>query len=85
MARRVAQMLSVIAGLATGGAAIAQSPTPAPAAVFESLDKNSDGKVTLAEASTDDGLFVAFKSLDTDKNGELSKEEFGAYQKKRTT
>jgi len=48
---------------------------------FESLDKNSDGKVSLNEAAENDALFVAFKSLDTNKDGVLSREEFAAYMK----
>lgn len=85
MSQRVTQLLSAIAGLAAACSVIA-ADAPQTTPVFESLDKNADGKVSLAEASSDDALFVAFKNLDTDKNGELSKEEFAAYQqKKRTT
>lgn len=83
MSRRVAQTLSALAGVAMFGAVLAQTSSPAPTAAFESLDKNSDGKVSLAEASGNDELFVAFKTLDTDKNGELSKEEFAALQQKK--
>ena len=81
----VARVLSAFAGVTVVGVALAQTtaPNPAPVAVFESLDKNADGKVSLAEASTDDELFVAFKTLDKDKNGELSKEEFAVYQSKK--
>ena len=52
---------------------------------FESLDKNSDGKVSLNEAAENDALFVAFKSLDTNKDGVLSREEFAAYQRDKPT
>jgi Ca2+-binding EF-hand superfamily protein len=58
--------------------------TAAPAAeaqpTFESLDKNGDGKVSLAEASNHDAVFVAFKSLDANKDGELTREEFAKYK-----
>ena len=47
---------------------------------FESLDKDSNGKISLNEASEHDSLFVAFKNLDKDKDGELTKEEFAAYR-----
>lgn len=52
---------------------------------FESLDKNSDGKVSLNEAAENDALFVAFKSLDTNKDGVLSREEFAVYQRDKPT
>jgi Ca2+-binding EF-hand superfamily protein len=80
---RVAQTLAALAGVTAMAAALAQTQTPTATAVFESLDKNADGKVTLAEASNDDELFVAFKGLDKDKNGELSKEEFAGFQSKK--
>lgn len=66
--------LVVVTGTAAQ-AASAGKPT------FESLDKNSDGKVSLNEASDHDALFVAFKSLDTNKDGVLSREEFAAFQR----
>ncbi len=52
-------------------------------AKFETLDKDSDGKVSLNEASEHDALFVAFKNVDKDKDGALTKEEFAAYRAAR--
>jgi len=63
-------------GLLTATAALAADAKPS----FESVDKNGDGKVSLAEASNDDALFVAFKSLDANKDGELTREEFAKYK-----
>lgn len=71
--------LAVALGLFAAGALAAQSDAAKPS--FESLDKNSDGKVSLNEAADNDALFVAFKSLDTNKDGVLSREEFAAYQR----
>jgi len=50
---------------------------------FESLDKDGNGKVSVNEAAEHDGLFVAFKQLDQDKDGELTREEFAKYQASR--
>ena len=37
--------------------------------------------MSLNEAADNDALFVAFKGLDTNKDGVLSREEFAAFQK----
>jgi hypothetical protein len=73
--RMTAPALLASFGLLAAGSALAQGKPS-----FESLDKNGDGKISLNEASTDDALFVAFKQLDTDKNGELTREEFAKYK-----
>ena len=73
--RMTAPALLATLGLLTAGAALAQGKPS-----FESLDKNGDGKISLNEASTDDTLFVAFKKLDTNKDGELTREEFAQYK-----
>ena len=79
---RIAQIQAALVGVVAMTAALAQTQTTTTP-VFDSLDKNADGKVTLAEASNDDELFVAFKNLDKDKNGELNKDEFAMYQPKK--
>ncbi len=61
--------------LAASTAAAAQQD-----ARFETLDKDGNGKVSLTEASEHDGLFVAFKNLDSDKDGELTREEFARFK-----
>src|SRR5690554_5674203 len=64
-------------------AAAAETKQAQTQASFESLDKNSDGKVSINEATEHDGLFVAFKDLDKDKDGNLTKEEFAEYRAAR--
>lgn len=76
---RLSSVLRVCPALALAAAlpfaAHAQS-TP----TFESLDKNGDGKISVAEASSHDALFVAFKDLDKDRDGNLTREEFAAFK-----
>ena len=74
---RTAAAAALLAGLgmAAAGSAVAQAKPS-----FESLDKNGDGKISLTEASSNDALFVAFKGLDADKDGELSREEFAKHK-----
>jgi Ca2+-binding EF-hand superfamily protein len=80
----VASIAAVCGATDAYGAAPTQSPSSNANVSFDALDKNSDGKISLNEASDNDALFVAFKSLDKNKDGELSKEEFAAYQQART-
>ena len=65
-----------------GGLFVASMALAQGAPTFESLDKNSDGKISIQEATSHDDVFVAFKKLDTNKDGVLTKEEFAAYSKK---
>jgi len=81
MIRTQVSVVGALAALVAGLALAAQPAKPS----FESLDKNSDGKVSLNEAAENDALFVAFKSLDTNKDGMLSREEFAAYQRDKPT
>ena len=66
---QVSVALGALAAVVAGAALAAQPAKPS----FETLDKNSDGKVSLNEAAENDALFVAFKSLDTNKDGMLSR------------
>lgn len=46
------------------------------------VDKNSDGKVTKAEASSNQQLSQKFDSLDANKDGNLDKGEFAKFEAK---
>ena len=65
---QVSIVLGALAACVGGVALAADAGKPS----FEALDKNSDGKVSLNEAADNDALFVAFKGLDTNKDGMLS-------------
>ena len=69
------------AGIATLSAVGAQSAAAAGQPTLESLDKNGDGQISLNEASANDELFVAFKKLDTNRDGMLTQAEFAAWSK----
>ncbi|HLA70139.1 MAG TPA: hypothetical protein VK624_01430 [Steroidobacteraceae bacterium] len=66
--------------------AVAQSPTPAqePAqgsqqgATFESLDTNSDGKISKTEAAANESVSAQFSKYDKDGNGFIEKAEVSA-------
>jgi len=56
--------------------AIASSSAAFAASDFDTLDVDGSGAISQAEASVDAKLMSMFSELDTDQNGELSKEEF---------
>lgn len=76
MSRFIATAIA-LAGIAASGSAFAQATT------FDALDRNHDGHVSLSEASVNDDVFIAFRKFDADKDGELTKGEFEAYQKSK--
>jgi Ca2+-binding EF-hand superfamily protein len=67
--------------------AIAQSPTPDKAepaqgqqqgATFESLDADSDGRISKTEASANENVSAQFSRYDKDGNGFIERAEVGA-------
>ena len=56
-------------------------PAPAPGS-FEAMDANADGSLVSDEIPSDHPLNQKFAKADTDKNGQLSKAEFDAFQSK---
>lgn len=73
--------VAVVAGLLSGGLAFAQDAGKAEAR-FKTLDKNSDGKLSLEEfkeGSKDAGKAEGrFKRMDKDNDGSVSLEEYKA-------
>jgi Ca2+-binding EF-hand superfamily protein len=61
----LAALLTVFAG-----ASMAALPT------FDEVDTNGDGKITMQEASTYEGLMTTFDKADEDRDGLLSKAEY---------
>jgi Ca2+-binding EF-hand superfamily protein len=61
----LAVILSVFAG-----ASMAALPA------FNDVDANGDGKITMNEASSIEGLMAAFDKADVDRDGLLSKAEY---------
>ena len=43
---------------------------------FDEVDANGDGKITMKEASTHEGLMTTFDKADVDRDGLLSKAEY---------
>lgn len=59
---------------------LASSSAAYAAVDFSSFDANEDGVISMEEAQVNSQLVKIFKQLDTDGNGELSKEEFSKVQ-----
>jgi Ca2+-binding EF-hand superfamily protein len=70
-----------IAALLPIAGAFAQSSTPAQAepaqqgATFESLDKDSDGRISKSEAAANANVTAQFSSYDLNGNGFIEKDE----------
>ncbi|MDN3380502.1 MULTISPECIES: EF-hand domain-containing protein [unclassified Pseudoalteromonas] len=60
--------------------ALASSSAAFAAVSFDTFDTDGDGVISQKEASVNAQLVEIFSALDTDQNGELSKEEFSKVQ-----
>lgn len=60
--------------------ALVSSSAAFAASDFDTLDVDGDGVISQSEAAADAKLMSMFSELDTDQNGELSKEEFSKYK-----
>jgi hypothetical protein len=86
---RKTQALAAVAALTLAGSAYAQAPgTPSAADVtvtptgMAKHDKNSDGKISKAEAAADKKLAAQFDMLDTNKDGGLDAMEYAKLETK---
>jgi hypothetical protein len=76
-------LVSVRALAFAGPAAAADDKDKASTtATFESLDRNSDRQLSQSEASADEEVSSRFAALDANRDGFLTKREYGAYMKK---
>ena len=67
--------------LAAGVAVADDKDKSSTAATFESLDRNSDQQLSQSEASSDEYASSRFAALDTNRDGFLSKREYGGHMK----
>jgi EF hand domain-containing protein len=72
--------LALAAGSATAGDKDKHGSSPL--AQFESLDRNSDQRLSQDEASDDESVSGKFAALDVDGDGYVTKREFTARMKK---
>jgi Ca2+-binding EF-hand superfamily protein len=82
-----------VAALLPLAGAVAQSPTPDSAqpaqnaqqgATFESLDKDSDGRISKSEAAVNANVTAQFSSYDLNGNGFIEKDEVTSANNART-
>jgi Ca2+-binding EF-hand superfamily protein len=81
-----------VAALLPFAGAVAQTPPPTPqespptepaqkGTTFESLDANSDGKISKEEAAANQNVSSQFSRYDQNGNGYIEREEVGATNK----
>lgn len=69
------------ASAAGGASASGEVPLPGTNGSFGSLDLNSDGRLTLAEAAGHADIVTRFQRADRNKDGRLTKAEFARLEK----
>jgi hypothetical protein len=71
--------IALAAGAATAGG---NEPKGGATAQFESLDRNSDQRLSQSEAATDETVASHFAALDVDGDGYVTKREYKAHMQK---
>jgi hypothetical protein len=71
-----ATLLSSLAMAEGDPAKTEELTSPSAHATFDSLDRDSDQRLSKAEASVDDGFSSQFAKLDTDADGFVNKGEY---------
>lgn len=56
--------------------AVFASASMAALPTFDEVDTNGDGKITMKEAATHEGLMISFDEADVNRDGLLSKAEY---------
>lgn len=56
--------------------AVLASASMAALPTFDEVDVNGDGKITMKEAASHEGLMTSFDQADADRDGLLSKAEY---------
>lgn len=78
--------LFILSALAASSMAVAQEPANKPPVSnpgsqhsFETLDKNADGRISVAEAQADSSLAAKFSMLDKDGKGYITRQQYDTH------
>lgn len=74
-------ILGFVAAVLTVGPAMADDEETSADATFKSLDRNTDERLSKAEAAGDKMLTEHFAAVDADSDGYLTKREYTAHMK----
>lgn len=77
----IASAVAQTSGATSGSDRNATAPATPPSSqgVFETLDKNSDAKISMDEAKASSTVSTSFQTADKNSDGALSKMEFSSF------